>query len=274
VWRVALLAWLVGGWLAHALIVDAAEPPDTWESYMATGMSRVPFYPNLIGHFRSVPWSLGEDVVVVDPCPEERSSLSPMESHHVRDTYVEYIATHLGQAANRNPMGGLVPIWKIEVVRDLIIPEYQVLQAPGVERRRCPGVAPRNPEPPNIDLSCSRVLKPGRLGAQQGYSRSLGHVERFPSQADLVNGSVGGALGFFKGASDEYDANDAYADGSKSQNGHGPLGVRIARRHFGEPVPLGWAALFLILFCGGGVAAFYFAIERLTRPHLKDGNND
>ena len=72
---------------------------------------------------------------------------------------------------------------------------------------------------------------------------------------------------------------NADASSSKRQDRHGPLGVRIARRELGPPVPFGRAALFLILFCGGGVAISYLLIGWITNPrdnhhryNRRDGN--
>lgn len=84
---------------------------------------------------------------------------------------------------------------------------------------------------------------------------------------------TGGFLCRDKCLSNPDNTNGANGDTEQRQYSHGPLRVGVARLKLGPPVPFGWAALFLVAFCGGGTWLAYTLIERITRPDLKRGHD-
>jgi len=88
-----------------------------------------------------------------------------------------------------------------------------------------------------------------------GPCRSHGRC-RLAASADGSNGLPS----FRQSVANQANCPYAHERGDEAEYSHGPLGVRISRREFGEPVPLGRAILFLGVFCGLGGSLVYNAI--------------
>lgn len=110
-----------------------------------------------------------------------------------------------------------------------------------------------------------------------GYERVLSDLVHLDSGVSGPRGMRQGVSGGPKGAIQEHYSPNADNSRDQSQSSHGPLGVRIARRNLGEPIPLGWATGAGIIVLSLLGYALYGLIgwiaEPRQRPDRKSNSN-
>lgn len=118
---------------------------------------------------------------------------------------------------------------------------------------RLAGVLKGKLEPDNVVVDMKVATVTGKVGPNLRLSDAL----------SLVSGSVGGGNGVsggFERSLEQDDSNDAYDRRSERQDRHGPLGIRIARRELGPPIPFGWAAIIGLSVLGLLGSSLYLLI--------------